>query len=199
MGEQVVDLCQELSGHCFDPVQRMSKVLLALPGHTHAKKKMLKFFRSAERQTGRTDGRLDGPGVGDELLLQHGVVPAEHDGLLVVPVPVLDGRVSVALQVLNSGGEVGLDEADHGFLLVVQALQGGHLTCTGGENRSAVSASALAIPWKTPETRRVSLLMSERLCLGCVRTVSRHQSGDGDGGEFPRQYQEAHLLLADLL
>lgn len=142
---------------------------------------------------------MDGPGVGDELLLQHGVVPAEHDGLLVLLVPFLDGRVSVLLQVLNGGGEVGLDEADHGILVGVQALQGGHLTCTDGENRSAVSASALAFPWKTPETCRVSLLVSERLCSGCVRTVNRHQNGGGDDRESRPRHQEAYLLLAGLL
>lgn len=195
MGEQVVDLCQEVSGHCIDPVQRMSKVLLALPGHTNTYAKKTKDVRDFQicRQTDRADGRTEGPLVGDELLLQHCVVPAEHDGLLVVLVPVLDGRVSVALHVLNGGGEVGLDEADHGFLLFAEALQGGHLTCTGGENRSAVSA------WKTPETRRVSLLMSERLCLGCVRTVGRHQNGGGDGSESRPHHQEANLLLAGLL
>lgn len=57
MGKQVVDLVQEIPGHCFDPVQRMSKVLLALPGHKKKKRKRRQSFsRSDCRQT---DGWTD--------------------------------------------------------------------------------------------------------------------------------------------
>ena len=68
------------------------------------------------------------PGVGGELLLQHGVLPAQGDGILVVRVSVLEGHVSLVAQVLNCLGEVCLDEVYHGFLLRVEALQSLHLT-----------------------------------------------------------------------
>lgn len=86
--------------------------------------------------------RLKVPGVGGELLLQNGVVPAEYDGLLVVLVSVPDGDVPLLCHVLNRAAEVGLDEADHGFLVGVEALQGLHLTCTV-ENSSALKISAM--------------------------------------------------------
>lgn len=81
--------------------------------------------------------RLTVPGVGGELLLQHVVVPAERDGLLVVLVSVPGGDVSLPAHVEHRAGEVGLDEGDHGFLLGVVALQGLCLGCTA-EKGSAV-------------------------------------------------------------
>lgn len=68
------------------------------------------------------------PGVGGELLLQHGVLPALRDGVLVVCVSVFEGHVSLVAQVLNCLGEVCLDEVYHSFLLGVEALQSFHLT-----------------------------------------------------------------------
>lgn len=144
IGEQVVDLVQETPGHRFDPVQRMSKFLLALPGNKKQTKKMSKLFRCDGGETGATEG-LQVPGVGGELLLQHDVLPADADGLLVVLVSLPDGDVSLLRHVLNRAGEVGLDEADHGFLLGVEGLQGLHLSCTG-EKRAAVK------PWSVQDS-----------------------------------------------
>lgn len=125
MGTQVVELVPEILRHGFDPVQRMRKVLLALPEH---KKKKRRHRLSDLTEDGRMDG-LEVPGVGSELLLQHDVVPAEGDGLPVVLVPVPDGDVPLLFHVEDRVAEVGLNEADHGFLLGVEALQGLHLVC----------------------------------------------------------------------
>lgn len=59
------------------------------------------------------------PGVGGELLLQHGVLPAQGDGVLVVRVSVFEGAVSLVAQVLNRLGEVCLNEIYQSFLLGV--------------------------------------------------------------------------------
>lgn len=78
--------------------------------------------------TGQTDRQIV-PGVGGELLLQHGVLPTEEDGFLVVFVSFSEGDVSLLVQVLNHLSEVCLNEIDHSFLLGVEALQSLHFAC----------------------------------------------------------------------
>ncbi len=67
------------------------------------------------------------PGVDGELLLQHGVLPAQGDGVLVVSVSVFDGFVSLVSQVQNRLREVHLSEMYHSFLPGAEALQKLHL------------------------------------------------------------------------
>lgn len=71
--------------------------------------------------TQTVDGAL--LGVADELLFQHGVLPAQGDGVLVVCVSVFEGVVSLHAQVQNCLCEVCLNERYHSFLLGVEALQ----------------------------------------------------------------------------
>lgn len=162
---------------------------------------------------GRTD-RLKVPGVGGELLLQHGVVPAEYDGLLVVLVSVPDGDVPLLSHVQNRAGEVGLDEADHGFLLGVEALQGLHLICPVGGNRSAVNISALAFPqWRIVEiqvmleTCRIAYKRmipfrqrsADYVLLGVIRTGAGIRGllrrGDIGGGFFSQASCKCRIWL----
>lgn len=77
--------------------------------------------------TGQTDKQTV-PGVGGELLLQHGVLPAQGDGVLVVSVSVFEGVVSLLAQVQNCLREVRLNEIYHSFLLGIEALQSLQLT-----------------------------------------------------------------------
>ena len=63
-------------------------------------------------------------GIGGDLFFQHGVIPAQGDGVLVIYVSVLEGVVSVLGQILNHLGEVCLNEVYHGVLLGIEALQG---------------------------------------------------------------------------
>ncbi len=58
-------------------------------------------------------------GEGDKLLLQHGVLSAQGDGILAVCVSVSEGDVSVVAQVVNCLGEVCLNEIYHSSLLGV--------------------------------------------------------------------------------
>lgn len=79
----------------------------------------------------QTDGWVDElPGVGSQLLLEHGGLPPQHDGFVVVLVSLSDDDVPLLVQVLHVLREVGLDQADHGLLLGVEGLQGLNLACT---------------------------------------------------------------------
>lgn len=75
-------------------------------------------------------GRQTVPGVGYELLPQHGILPTEGDGILMVFVSLFDGLVSLLVQVLNRMSEVCLNQSDHSFLLVTEGLQILNFTCT---------------------------------------------------------------------
>lgn len=70
------------------------------------------------------------PGVGGELLVQHGVLPAHRDGLLMTRVSVFERRVPLLTQVLHRLSEVSLDQIYHGFLLSVECLQSFEFTYT---------------------------------------------------------------------
>lgn len=70
------------------------------------------------------------PGVGGQLLGEHGVLPPQHDAFVVVPISLSDDNVPLLVQVLHVLREVGLNQADHSLLLGVEALQGLDLTCT---------------------------------------------------------------------
>lgn len=70
------------------------------------------------------------PGVGRQLLLEHRVLPPQHNGFVVVLVSLSDDDVLLLVQVLHVLSEVGLDQADHGLLLGVERLQGLDLACT---------------------------------------------------------------------
>lgn len=129
MGKQVVDPAQEIPGHCFDPVQRMSKVLFALPGLKNKQTNpficIILIFSVALTEQTETQTV---PGVGGELLLQHGVLLAQGDASQLVCVSIFEGVVSLLAQVLNCLGEVCLNEIYQSFLLGVEALQCFHFT-----------------------------------------------------------------------
>lgn len=62
------------------------------------------------------------PGVGGQLLAQHGVLPPQHNAVVVVLVSLSDDNVPLLVQVLHVLSEVGLYQADHCLLLCVEAL-----------------------------------------------------------------------------
>lgn len=70
------------------------------------------------------------PGVGSQLIGEHGVLPPQHNGFVVVLVSLSDDNVPLLVQVLHVLSEVGLNQADHSLLLGVEALQGLDLACT---------------------------------------------------------------------
>lgn len=75
-------------------------------------------------------GRQTVLGVGNELLPQHGIVPTEDNGLLMVFVSLSDVDFSLLVQVLNRLSEVCLNQSDHRFLLVTEGLQILQFICT---------------------------------------------------------------------
>lgn len=69
------------------------------------------------------------PGVAGELLLHHGVLPAQDDGILVVRVSVFKGILSLLAQILNCPGEVCFNEIYLCSLLSNEALTSLQFIC----------------------------------------------------------------------